>query len=46
MSDTGNILTKKLQIYHINIEKCKEIWYSGAIEEYKEKERQVIRLCA
>ena len=45
MNDKRNILTKKLQIYHINIEKCKRIWYSGCVEDYSKKERQVIRLC-
>lgn len=40
-----HILTKKLQIYHINIEKCKKIWYNRDIKKYSKLEQQVIRLC-
>ena len=44
-NDNGEKLTEKLQIYHINIEKCKDIWYSGDINKYNNLERQVIRIC-
>ncbi len=39
------ILTEKLQIYHINIAKCKNIWYNEDIKKYNKLDQQVIRLC-
>ncbi len=45
MNKYFHILTEKLQIYHINIEKCRKIWYNGNIKKYNKLDQQVIRLC-
>lgn len=39
-------LTKKLQIWHINIEKCYNIWYSNDVNKYDENEQNIILLGA
>ena len=41
-SDTGHKLTHNLQIYHINIEKCKNIWYNEDINKYSKEEQRII----
>ena len=46
MNKNGNILTDKLQMYEINIEKCLKIWYDGDIEKYKKLDREIIKVCA
>lgn len=43
-NDEKQILTKKLQIHHINIERCKKIWYDEDVRKYTEEEQQIIKL--
>ena len=42
----GNELTDKLQIHHINIEKCYSVWYNKTINKYSKQEQNIIRLGA
>lgn len=42
----GHKLTEKLQIHHVNIEKCKRIWYDGDIKNYPKKMQEIIKLGA
>ena len=46
MNKNGKILTDKLQMYEINIEKCYQLWYDGDIEKYNELDREIIKVCA
>lgn len=43
-NDKKQILTKKLQIHHVNIERCKKIWYDEDVRKYTEEEQQIIKL--
>ena len=45
-NDFNNKLTKKLQINHINIAKCKDICYTKDIEKYSKEEQEIIKICA
>lgn len=45
-NNRGNKLTEKLQIYHINIENCKSIWYNQDMRKYSSEEQDIIRFCA
>ncbi len=39
-------LTEKLQIMHINIERCKELCYNGDVEKYDKEEQEKIKIGA
>ena len=41
-----HILTEKFQIHHVNIEKCKRIWYDKSIDKYSNYEQKIIKLGA
>lgn len=41
-----NKLTEKLQIIHINIERCRELCYNKGIEEYSKEEQEIIKISA
>ena len=45
-SNTGHKLTERLQIHHINIEKCYSIWYNEDIKKYSKDEQKVIKFGA
>ena len=44
--ETNEIITKALEIDHINIQKCKLAWYNNDVGKYDKKEQDLIRIGA
>ena len=45
-NDKQHKLTQKLQIHHVNIEKCKKIWYDEDVDKYSKYEQKIIKFGA
>ena len=44
--EEGKIVTDILEIDHINIDKCNEVWYNNGINKYEKRDQDLIRIGA